>query len=76
MKGARCLFLAPDRRFAAVMAIDQWGRHHEVSIQISPGAGVGRCLGSQPRAKVSMTIIRLRQHGHGRGSTRGWPWRR
>ena len=32
---------------------------------------MGRCFGSQPRAKVSMMSIRPPQHGHGRGSTRG-----
>ena len=40
---------------------------HEVSILIS----VGRQLGWQPGAKVSMTIMRSPQHGHGYGSTRG-----
>jgi hypothetical protein len=40
-----------------------------VSILIAAGTGVGRCLGSQPRAKVSMMIMRPPQHGHGRGST-------
>jgi hypothetical protein len=29
-----------------------------VSILIAAGAGVGRCFGSQPRAKVSMMIMR------------------
>ena len=32
---------------------------------------MGRCLGWQPRAKVSMMIMRPPQQGHGRGSTRG-----
>ena len=32
---------------------------------------MGRCFGWQPRAKVSMMIMRPPQHGHGRGSTRG-----
>jgi hypothetical protein len=41
-----------------------------VSILIAAG-GVGRYFGSQPRAKVSMMIMRLPQHGHGRGSARG-----
>src|ERR1700746_829619 len=40
---------------------------HDVSILF----GVGRDFGSQPRAKVSMTIIRAPQHGHGQGSTCG-----
>ena len=42
-----------------------------MSILIVAGAGVGRCLGSQLGAKVSMMIMRPPQHGHGRGSTRG-----
>jgi hypothetical protein len=42
-----------------------------VSILIATGAGVGRCCGSQPRAKVSLIIMRPPQEGHGRGSTRG-----
>jgi hypothetical protein len=54
----------------AAIGVDQWRRHHDVSILIAAG-GVGRCLGSQPRAKVSMMIVRPPQHGHGRGSTRG-----
>ncbi len=33
--------------------------------------GVGRHLGSQPRANTSITIIRAPQRGHGQGSTRG-----
>src|SRR5258705_4724896 len=37
---------------------------HEVSILISAGGG-GRYLGWQPRAKVSMMIMRLPQRGHG-----------
>src|SRR5215831_10081933 len=43
------------------------GLAHEVSILIS----VGRQLGWQPGAKVSMTIMRAPQRGHGYGSTRG-----
>ena len=38
-------------------------RSHDVSILIT--TGVGRCLGSQPRAKTSMTIMRPPQQGHG-----------
>src|SRR5258705_10071865 len=33
--------------------------------------GVGRHLGSRPRANTSMTIMRAPQQGHGHGSTRG-----
>src|SRR3979411_2345049 len=51
--------------------VDRWRRHHEVSILIVTGAGVGRCFGSQPRAKVSMMIKRPPQQGHGRGGARG-----
>jgi hypothetical protein len=52
--------------------VDRWRRYHDVSILIAAGGGEGRCLGSQPRAKVSMTIMRPPQHGHGCGRTRGW----
>jgi hypothetical protein len=51
----------------AVVDRRRWS--HDVSILIAAGAGVGRCFGSQPRSKVSMTIMRAPQHGHGRGST-------
>jgi len=51
--------------------VDCWRRYHEVSILIAAG-GEGRCLGSHPRTKVSMTIMRPPQHGHGCGRTRGW----
>src|ERR1700747_3848815 len=40
---------------------------HGVSILF----GVGRHFGSQPGAKVSMTIMRAPQRGHGHGNTRG-----
>jgi hypothetical protein len=43
------------------------GLAHDVSILL----GVGRQLGSQPRANTSMTIMRAPQRGHGQGSTRG-----
>ena len=43
------------------------GLAHDVSIT----AGVGRHLGSQPRANVSMTIMRAPQRGHEQGSTLG-----
>src|SRR6185369_9813248 len=38
-------------------------RRHDVSILIGVGAGVGRYVGSQPRAKTSMTIMRAPQRG-------------
>ena len=40
---------------------------HDVSIL----PGVGRHLGSRPRANTSMTIMRAPQRGHEQGSTRG-----
>src|SRR6266700_8400174 len=46
-------------------------RHHEVLILISGGGGEGRCFGSQPRPKVSMTIMRPPQHGRARRRQRG-----
>jgi hypothetical protein len=42
-----------------------------VSFLIAVGKDVGRCMGSQPRVKVSMMIMRPPQHGHGRGNTDG-----
>src|SRR6478735_6936170 len=53
----------------AAIGVDRWRRHHDVSILIAAG-GAGRYFGSQPRAKVSMMIMRLPRHGHGRG--RAW----
>src|SRR5712691_2615367 len=38
---------------------------------VSTLPGVGRHLGSRPRANTSMTIMRAPQQGHGDGSTRG-----
>ena len=52
--------------------MDRRRGHHEVSILIAAGTGVGRCFGSEPRAKVSMMNMRPPQQGHGLGSTRGW----
>ncbi len=43
------------------------GLAHDVSFVL----GVGRHLGSQPRAKTSMTIMRAPQREHGQGATRG-----
>ena len=40
-------------------------------ILVDGGLCVGRCFGSQPRAKISMTSIRPPQQGHGRGNTQG-----
>jgi hypothetical protein len=48
-----------------VAAVSDWRRrHHEVSILIVAEAGVGRCLGWPPRAKVSMMNMRPPQQGH------------
>src|SRR5713226_6704245 len=44
---------------------DRWCRHHEVSILIAGGTGVGRCFGCCPRKKVSMMIMRPPQQGQG-----------
>ena len=33
---------------------------------------MGRFFGGQPRAKISMMIIRPPQQGHGRDNMRGW----
>ena len=56
----------PVRRNEKVATLTD-GLAHEVSILL----GVGRHLGSQPRANTSMTIMRAPQRGHGQGSTRG-----
>src|SRR5229473_1982884 len=42
------------------------GLSHDVSTLL----GIGRHLGSQPRANTSITIMRAPQRGHGQGSTR------
>jgi len=42
-----------------------------VAHDVSNPLGVGRHLGSQPRANTSITIMRAPQRGHGQGSTRG-----
>jgi hypothetical protein len=42
--------------------VGRWRRHHEVWILIAAG-DVGRSFGSQPHAKVSMMITRLRSTG-------------
>ena len=41
---------------------------HDVSILMAPGGARGRCRGERPRSKISMTIIRPPQQGHGCGS--------
>src|SRR5215472_4058183 len=69
--------LAEPARMASVTGlVDRWWRHHEVSIPIAAVADAGWCLGWQPRAKVSMMIMRPPQHRQGRGSTRGWSARK
>ena len=42
------------------------GPSHDVSTLL----GIGRHLGSQPRANTAITIMRAPQRGHGQGSTR------
>ena len=49
------------------MATLKGGLAHDESILL----GIGRHLGSQPRANTSITIIRPPQRGQGQGSTRG-----
>ena len=49
------------------MATLEGGLAHDVSILL----GIGRHLGSQPRANTSMTIMRPPQRAQGQGSTRG-----
>ena len=44
-------------------------RHHDVSAQTGATPG-GRYVGTEPRAKTSMTIMLPPQHGHGRGRIR------
>src|SRR5712692_5430807 len=44
---------------------DRWCRHHEVSMLIAGGTGVGRCFGCCPRRKVSMMRMRPPQQGQG-----------
>src|SRR6266446_1364421 len=62
--------LAEPARMASVTGlVDRWWRHHEVSIPIAAVADAGWCLGWQPRAKVSMMIMRPPQQRHGRGNT-------
>src|SRR4029453_8034711 len=46
-------------------------RRHDVSILTTGAVELGRCLGSQPGAKISMMSIRPPQQGQGRGSTQG-----
>src|SRR5260370_27364507 len=64
--------LADAARMANVTGlVDRWWRHHEVSIPIAAVADAGWCLGWQPRAKVSMMIMRPPQQRHGRDNPRG-----
>src|SRR5215471_21510504 len=45
----------------------QLGHRHDVSILIASIGPCGRCRGVEPRAKVSMMIMRPLQCGHGSG---------
>jgi len=58
--------VAPVQRKGKAAALTG-GLGHDVSLAV----GVGRHLGSQPRAKTSMTIMRAPQRGHGQRSARG-----
>jgi hypothetical protein len=56
-----------------------WGRRkttdrvlaHDVSILMTAPAGDARCRGIVPRSKISITIMRPPQRGHGHGSALG-----
>src|ERR1700732_2059568 len=70
------MLVEPARMTSVSGVVDRWWRHHEVSIAIAAVADAGWCLGWQPRAKVSMMIMRPPQQRHGRGNTRGCVTRR
>jgi hypothetical protein len=57
--------IEPARRNGKVATLAV-GLGHDVSTVL----GIGRQGGSQPRAKISITIMRAPQRGHGQGSTR------
>ncbi len=64
------------REIAAGVEPARWkgktaARGGSLAHDVSNLPGVGRQLGSQPRAKTSMTIMRAPQRGHGQGATRG-----
>jgi hypothetical protein len=46
-------------------------RGHDVSILITATGGDARCRGIVPRSKISITIMRPPQRGHGHGSALG-----
>ena len=52
---------------AATVVDESW--HHEVSILIVSSGVVGRCIGWQPRVKVSMMTMRPPQQGQQRDDT-------
>src|SRR6516165_480031 len=56
--------IEPARRNGKVATVTV-GLSHDVSTVL----GIGRQLGSQPRANTSITIMRAPQRGHGQGST-------
>jgi hypothetical protein len=56
--------MEPARRNGKVATLTV-GLGHDVSTVL----GIGRQLGSQPRARISITIMRAPQRGHGQGST-------
>ena len=53
------------------MCVEDWRRHHEVSILTFDETGEGRCFGYCPRKKVSMMRMRLPQQGQGRSGAFG-----
>jgi hypothetical protein len=62
----------PEARMIISQSDEAGERDHDVSILIATSGAVGRYRGKQPRAKVSMTIIRPPQHGQGCESAFGW----
>jgi hypothetical protein len=56
---------------SAFACVEHPFRHHEVSILIFGGIGVGLCFGCCPRKKVSMMRMLLPQQGHGCSGTFG-----
>src|SRR5216683_700645 len=58
--------MRPAHRNGEVATLTE-GLAHDVSILL----GIGRHLGSQPRANTSITIMRPPQRAQGQGSTRG-----
>src|ERR1700730_14162830 len=65
----------PTQTLIVLAYVEHQFRHHEVSILISGGIGVGLCFGCCPRRKVSMMRMLLPQQGHGySGAFGSWGW--